>query len=155
MTDLTAYHPLFNLSLTRSYNSYDFAQDGAFGPGWSSDFPLDYTVGFDATSNSRLVDLSNADPATRVLVIEAAVILPWYLYKQLAIRGGADLSEIAAEQIYLGLPLKPVCKNDCRGLCPVCGVNRNLEECACVGEEIDPRLAPLLAFKRRNPPKAS
>ncbi len=66
VTDLTAYHPVFNLSLTRSYNSYDFAQDGAFGPGWSSDFPLDYTVGFDATTNSRVVDLSNADPATRI-----------------------------------------------------------------------------------------
>ncbi|MEP6987623.1 MAG: DUF6531 domain-containing protein, partial [Chloroflexota bacterium] len=66
VTDLTAYHPVFNLSLTRSYNSYNFAQDGAFGPGWSSDFPLDYTVGFDATTNSRVVDLSNADPATRI-----------------------------------------------------------------------------------------
>jgi RHS repeat-associated protein len=66
VTDLVAYHPLFNLSLTRNYNSYNFAQDGAFGAGWTSDFPLDYTVAFDQTSNSRLLDLSNADPATRI-----------------------------------------------------------------------------------------
>ncbi len=66
VTDLTAYHPVFNLSLTRSYNSFDFNQDGAFGPGWSSDFPIDYTVGFDTTTNSRVVDLANADPATRI-----------------------------------------------------------------------------------------
>ncbi len=66
VTDLTAYHPVFNLSLTRSYNSANFAQDGAFGPGWSSDFPLDYTMGFDASSNSRVVDLANADPAARM-----------------------------------------------------------------------------------------
>ncbi len=66
VTDLVAYHPAFNLSLTRSYNSYDFAQDGPFGAGWSSDFPLDYTVGFDETTNSRPLDLANADPATRI-----------------------------------------------------------------------------------------
>jgi len=66
VTDLTAYHPAFNLSLTRSYNSYNFNQDGAFGPGWSSDFPLDYTVSFDSTTNSRVLDLANADLTTRV-----------------------------------------------------------------------------------------
>ncbi|MBI1280893.1 MAG: hypothetical protein GC179_22405 [Anaerolineaceae bacterium] len=66
VTDLTAYHPAFNLSLTRSYNSFDFNQDGAFGPGWSSDFPLDYAVSFDDTTNSRLVDLANPDPAARI-----------------------------------------------------------------------------------------
>ncbi len=66
VTDLTAYHPAFNLSLTRSYNSYNFAADGAFGPGWSSDFPLDYAVSFDAASNSRLVDLANAEPDSRI-----------------------------------------------------------------------------------------
>ncbi len=66
VTDLTAYHPVFNLSLTRSYNSFDFNQDGAFGTGWSSDFPIDYTVSFNQATNSRVIDLSNADPATRI-----------------------------------------------------------------------------------------
>jgi uncharacterized protein len=63
--------------------------------------------------------------------------------------GKADLGEIAAEQIHLNLPLKPVCRPDCLGLCPTCGVNRNGIECGCREEEIDPRLAPLLDFKKR------
>jgi uncharacterized protein len=63
--------------------------------------------------------------------------------------GKAELEVIAAEQIYLNLPLKPICKAGCRGLCPECGANRNRAECGCSGEEIDPRLAPLLRFKQR------
>jgi uncharacterized protein len=69
--------------------------------------------------------------------------------------GKADLAAIAAEQIYLALPLKPICRPECKGLCPVCGVNRNQEECSCAVEEIDPRLAPLLQFKQRRNPSAS
>jgi uncharacterized protein len=63
--------------------------------------------------------------------------------------GKADLIQVAAEQIYLNLPLKPVCQNGCKGLCPNCGANRNVTECGCTGESIDPRLAPLLQFKKR------
>ena len=38
VTDLTAYHPVFDLALTRSYNSYNMAADGAFGRGWDFNF---------------------------------------------------------------------------------------------------------------------
>jgi uncharacterized protein len=63
--------------------------------------------------------------------------------------GKASLEDIATEQIYLSLPLKPVCSAGCKGLCPACGVNRNLETCGCLTEDVDERLAPLLEFKRR------
>jgi uncharacterized protein len=63
--------------------------------------------------------------------------------------GRVALGEVAAEQIYLNLPLKPICAEGCRGLCPTCGVNRNRIQCGCRTEEIDPRLAPLLEFKKR------
>jgi uncharacterized protein len=63
--------------------------------------------------------------------------------------GKADLSQIAAEQIYLELPLKPVCSEGCKGLCPRCGANRNRTDCGCVDESVDPRLAPLLQFRKR------
>jgi len=63
--------------------------------------------------------------------------------------GRADLAQIAMEQIYLNLPLKAVCRPDCRGLCPTCGANRNLVECGCRIEDPDPRLAPLLQFRKR------
>ena len=52
-----------------------------------------------------------------------------------------DLGEVLAEQIYLGLPLKPLCGPECRGLCARCGVNRNLGTCDCREErDADPRL---------------
>ncbi len=64
--------------------------------------------------------------------------------------GKADLDAMAAEQMYLCLPLKPVCEQGCRGLCPVCGANRNRAGCRCRAEELDPRLAPLLQFRRKD-----
>ena len=64
--------------------------------------------------------------------------------------GKCDLAALATEQIYLALPLKPLCSEACLGLCPQCGQNRNRGACSCPREEIDPRLAPLLQF-RRNP----
>jgi uncharacterized protein len=62
--------------------------------------------------------------------------------------GKAELELIAAEQILLHLPLKPVCDSDCQGLCPTCGADRNQIECGCRSETIDPRLAPLLDLKK-------
>ena len=63
--------------------------------------------------------------------------------------GRAELAAIAREQIYLNLPLKPLCREDCQGLCPTCGANRNRLKCGCRSEEIDPRLAPLLELKKK------
>ena len=56
-----------------------------------------------------------------------------------------DLGEVMREQVLLGLPLKPLCREDCRGLCPHCGKNRNAGPCGCTPEEEagDPRLEPL------------
>jgi len=63
--------------------------------------------------------------------------------------GKIGLEDIAAEQLYLNLPLKPVCTPSCKGLCPTCGTNRNLDACGCATDDVDPRLAPLLTFKRK------
>ena len=65
--------------------------------------------------------------------------------------GRVDLREVVREQIYLNLPLKPICRADCAGLCPTCGADRNRIECACQTVEPDPRLAPLLSLVRRGP----
>ena len=61
--------------------------------------------------------------------------------------GFLDLSAVAAEQVDLALPLKPVCQPDCKGLCPTCGTNRNLLECDCREEAVDPRLDALRAIR--------
>jgi DUF177 domain-containing protein len=52
-----------------------------------------------------------------------------------------DLRALLSEQIYLSLPLKPLCRPDCLGLCPRCGTNLNAAACACAEERTeDPRL---------------
>ena len=58
-----------------------------------------------------------------------------------------DLGQLMLEQFYLSLPMKPLCRDDCQGLCPVCGKNRNREMCACQQQWEDPRLAALRALK--------
>jgi len=42
-----------------------------------------------------------------------------------------DLEDIVRAQVYLSLPMQCLCSENCKGLCPVCGVNLNLEECGC------------------------
>jgi uncharacterized protein len=59
-----------------------------------------------------------------------------------------DLNELMREQFYLVLPMKPLCQDGCRGLCPHCGTNLNQGACDCAAEWKDPRLAPLEAIKR-------
>lgn len=63
--------------------------------------------------------------------------------------GKVDLKEIAAEHVILSLPAKPLCADNCCGLCPQCGTDRNKNDCDCSSEETDPRLAPLKALKDR------
>ncbi len=50
-----------------------------------------------------------------------------------------DLHHLIRESLILSLPLKPLCDEDCRGLCPDCGVNLNEETCNCKREEDDER----------------
>jgi uncharacterized protein len=57
-----------------------------------------------------------------------------------------DLSELLREQFYLVLPMKPLCSESCKGLCPECGANLNVETCACKPQWEDPRLAALKAL---------
>jgi len=54
-----------------------------------------------------------------------------------------DLGPAVREYGLLASPMKPLCRVDCAGLCPECGVNRNLEPCTCVVERRDGRFAAL------------
>ena len=58
-----------------------------------------------------------------------------------------DLAPLVEEQTLVGLPTRALCSEDCRGLCPGCGVNRNLDSCRCKADEGDPRLAALRSLK--------
>lgn len=54
-----------------------------------------------------------------------------------------DLSELLRENVLLNLPLQPLCRAECRGLCSRCGVNLNETSCQCRVQEPDPRLPSL------------
>ena len=54
-----------------------------------------------------------------------------------------DLTHMAWEQVVLGLPMSPVCSEQCRGLCTQCGTNRNSGSCECVYDDVDARWEPL------------
>lgn len=56
------------------------------------------------------------------------------------------LDQIIRENIILNLPIRFVCDEECKGLCPKCGVNKNENECDCDEEFIDPRLEKLKNF---------
>ena len=60
-----------------------------------------------------------------------------------------DLGHLMQEQFYLSLPMKPLCRDDCKGLCVVCGTNLNLETCGCKRDWEDPRLAALKKLKTK------
>lgn len=60
-----------------------------------------------------------------------------------------DLTTLLQESILLALPTLPLCREDCRGLCPQCGNNRNLGSCECEVHQGDPRLAVLRDLKRK------
>jgi uncharacterized protein len=50
-----------------------------------------------------------------------------------------DITEYVHDAFLLALPLKPVCRENCKGLCPVCGTNLNEHECNCHRKLVDPR----------------
>jgi uncharacterized protein len=64
------------------------------------------------------------------------------------VEGGVfDSRPLIVEQVELGLPMKPLCREDCAGLCPQCGQDWNEGRCTCVHENVDPRWAALAKLK--------
>ncbi len=57
--------------------------------------------------------------------------------------GEIKLAPLIREHAWLAIPMKPLCDPECKGLCPHCGVNLNIDSCQCEEIHVDPRLAPL------------
>lgn len=64
--------------------------------------------------------------------------------------GMIDLIDLMREQFVLALPMKPLCEEACKGLCPECGANLNKTNCDCAPRWEDPRLAPLKSLLSRD-----
>jgi uncharacterized protein len=56
---------------------------------------------------------------------------------------GIELSDVATEQVILAMPMKVICRAECRGLCPVCRANRNVTHCNCAPPQLDSPFASL------------
>ena len=91
----------------------------------SGEFTLEYISGSDYES-SEVVELTEAEMSVAVFDGE-----------------GIDVDELVKEQILLAVPLRVLCRDDCKGICPECGTDRNTGECNCVTNDIDPRWAAL------------
>lgn len=59
-----------------------------------------------------------------------------------------DLADVVRQQLYLSLPMKNLCAQRCKGICCVCGVNRNHEECGCANEDNESPFARLVKLKQ-------
>ena len=59
------------------------------------------------------------------------------------------LEDVLREQVLLSLPVRTLCKPDCKGLCPRCGQNRNSQECSCDVGPSDPRWEALAGLRGR------
>ena len=96
-----------------------------------------YRLPVDAAFDLRCLPVSERSSGDDTEVAEEDVDVSFYQDDQI------DLSDLLREQFYLALPMKPLCQEECRGLCPQCGVNRNTGTCDCGPGWEDPRLAPL------------
>lgn len=60
-----------------------------------------------------------------------------------------DTEPLVLEQLQLNIPMKPLCRSDCKGLCPHCGADLNTTGCGCAAKTVDPRWAALAALRDR------
>jgi len=91
----------------------------------NADFELEYISDSDYKSGGP-VELTEAEMSVSVFDGEAI-----------------DVDEIVKEQILLAVPTRMLCREDCKGICPECGIDRNTGECSCTTNDIDPRWAAL------------
>jgi uncharacterized protein len=64
-------------------------------------------------------------------------------------RDSLSLEDVLREQVLLSLPVRTLCKPDCKGLCPRCGQNRNNQPCSCEEGPSDPRWQALAGLRGR------
>jgi uncharacterized protein len=90
-----------------------------------------------------LIQPKSREPVVGELELEGADLGVLYLEGEIL-----DIDPILIEQIQLNVPMRQLCRRDCAGLCPQCGIDRNVDSCDCE-EVVDPRWAALTAARDR------
>lgn len=96
---------------------------------------------FDLRKDFSLVLVPEETLPARLALTEDDLDLVYYRGEEI------DVTPLVDEQIILALPTKPLCREECRGLCPQCGANLNSESCCCQPQKGDPRWAVLRQLK--------
>lgn len=96
-------------------------------------FPLDFQI-------DREIDFDQTEEQRRQAMDEMDFIHAFDL----------DAEALVQEEIMLNYPLQVLCREDCRGLCPQCGINRNEETCSCSEDPKDPRMAAIAELFRQS-----
>src|SRR6476646_7778563 len=103
----------------------------------------EFEVPVDARSELRNVPQAEAAPVEEREIAEDDLTTSFYR------DGTLDVIDMLREQFQLALPMKPLCAETCRGLCPQCGANLNRVSCECDPKWEDPRLVPLKALLKK------
>lgn len=101
-----------------------------------------YRFPIDAAFDQRYLPSSAASGEAETEVGEGDLETSYYVDDQI------DLNQLMREQFYLALPMKPLCREDCQGLCAQCGTNLNTGTCDCAPVWEDPRLSALKQLKQ-------
>ena len=90
--------------------------------------PVEFELDFE-----KKIDMNLTEEERREALDECAYIHGYDL----------DVDELVYSEILVNWPLRVLCKEDCKGLCSVCGANKNVENCSCLDYDVDVRLAKL------------
>ncbi|TYB31948.1 MAG: DUF177 domain-containing protein [Candidatus Mcinerneyibacterium aminivorans] len=89
---------------------------------------------YENTRNKNVKEKEIDEDEINVIFIEQSVI---------------DITEYIINEIMLNIPIKVLCKEDCKGLCPICGTDLNEGSCDCKKEKVDERMKQLEDIKKR------
>jgi uncharacterized protein len=98
---------------------------------------------FDVREDFTLLLTKRTAPAGGEIAL-AGEQLDEYFYDEPVI----PVAPIAEERIQMAVPMKPLCREECRGLCATCGEDLNVTECGCAAQAEDPRWEPLRLLKK-------
>ena len=104
-------------------------------------FSQPLSIPFEATYSEEAPAAESPGEAAEIEVTAESIDLFPFHGKEI------DLVEAIQEQVVLALPLRPLCREDCKGLCPGCGADLNQGACECAEKPVDPRFSVLKNLK--------
>lgn len=91
---------------------------------------VDYLYDIDVYFHCHEEPLNQASKEDSIFILKKDLDIDHYEGNEI------EINDIFREQLFLAVPMHPLCKEDCRGLCPVCGKNLNTDKCDCHAENI-------------------